>query len=123
MSDGGEIIPESRGLNGGRAARASPYHSLGANGSRFADRIPGVMSVIKFALNSLEGSRAQWRCIVGVMRFVTKCYSETYLRDTVFQVVIELHVDLSVRCALAKKIAEAIDADRLSACNPCCRTA
>jgi hypothetical protein len=26
MSDGGEIIPESRGLNGGRAARASPDH-------------------------------------------------------------------------------------------------
>ena len=102
MSDGGEIIPESRGLNGDRAARASPYHSLGANGSRLADRIPGG-DVIKFALNSLEGSCAQWRCTVGVMRFVTKCCSETYLRDTVFQVVLELHVDLSVRCAPTKK--------------------
>ena len=27
MSDGGEIIPESRGLNSGRAAQASPYHN------------------------------------------------------------------------------------------------
>jgi len=96
MSDGGEIIPESRGLNGGRAARALPYHSLGTSGSRLADRIPGG-DVIKFALNSPEGSRALWRCIVGVMRFVTKCCSETYLRDTLFQVVIEPHVDLSVR--------------------------
>jgi hypothetical protein len=38
ISDGGEVIPESRGLTSGRAAQASPYHSLRANGSRFADR-------------------------------------------------------------------------------------
>jgi hypothetical protein len=31
MSDGGEIIPESRGLNGDRAAQASPYHNSEAN--------------------------------------------------------------------------------------------
>jgi hypothetical protein len=39
MSDGDEIIPESRGLTSGRAAQVSPYHNVGANGSRFADRI------------------------------------------------------------------------------------
>jgi hypothetical protein len=38
MSDGGEIIQESRGLTSGRAAQASPYHDLEASVSRFADR-------------------------------------------------------------------------------------
>jgi hypothetical protein len=44
-------------MNGGRAAQALPYHSLGTNGSRLADRIPGG-DVIKFALYSLVVPRA-----------------------------------------------------------------
>jgi hypothetical protein len=61
MSDGGEIIPESRGLNGGRAARLHPITTGERTDHGSLIALLAVRPVVKFALNSLDGSG----CFVG----------------------------------------------------------
>ena len=68
MPDGGEIIPESRGMNGGRAAQASPYHNMGANGSRFADRNLAVMYGTAEVLKMATATNAELLARAGKAR-------------------------------------------------------
>jgi hypothetical protein len=77
MSCGGEITPESRGLTSGRAAQTLPYHNVGADGSRFADRNLGGDVCNQIRLNSLDGSCALCRCMHRQRPAIfTKCCNE-----------------------------------------------